>query len=627
MTPLQTTEVRATDFFRPGCLSHAASQWPRGTWAGRLARRGLSWSWNDRPPRLRPPPAKTRTSPHVSALLQEMRNQGVLEEHRGPVFLSRPFTVPRRDRPEPRLVVDLSHLNKFISCHRFRMLTLAQVRDALVPGAWFTSLDLANAYWHVPIHPRFRSFLAVQDGAMVLRFRVLPFGLNIAPRVFTKITKTVAALLTGEGICTLMYLDDWLVQATSPSEVREATEKTIHICSTLGFQFNIPKSSLAPAQNINWLGMTWDSRAASLSLSPENRARVIKKLRRMLLATTCTHRVWTSLMGSLNFAAQVVPLGRLWCRRLWWEGNRTLPRSHPHQLRPLPFHLRTLLHQWVKPGLLNASVPWRASPPRLTVCTDASDIGWGYQADNGIQGRGRWSRSDRRKHINVRELMVPLLFLCQQPDLHDCHIRFHLDNVAAVHCIHKQGSSRSLPLLRASENLMSLAASRHLTLSALHLPGRHNVWADALSRSEDSSVEWSLHPDTFSDLVDLFGQPDIDLFASVENHHLPLYLTRSLPTAAGGPDALLTTWTSWSYVYLFPPPAAVVMSAVCRRLRDFRGRVLLVAPLWKAQPWCQQLLQWCPHPLPLSRNAIVGRGFLQSRMCSDFHAWSFSRRV
>ena len=223
--------------------------------------------------------------------------------------------------------------------------------------------------------------------------------------------------------------------------------------------------------------------------------------------------------------------------------------------------------------------------------------------------------------------MVPLLFLRQQPDLQDCHICFHLDNVAAVHCIHKQGSSRSLPLLRASESLLSLAASRHLTLSALHLPGRHNVWADALSRTEDSSVEWSLHPDTFSDLVELFGRPDIDLFASVENHHLPLYLTKGLPTAAGGPDALLTTWSRWPYVYLFPPPAAVVMSAVCRRLRDFRGKVLLVAPLWKAQPWCQQLLQWCPRPLPLSRNAIVGRGFLQSGMSSDFHVWSFSRRV
>ena len=190
-------------------------------------------------------------------------------------------------------------------------------------------------------------------------------------------------------------MDDWLIQAPSQAEAREATEKTIALCNALGFKFNIPKSILKPAQTIDWLGMTWDARAASLGLSPANRARVTKKLRRMLLATTCTHRLWASLMGSLNFAAQVVPLGRLWCRRLWWEGNRAFSRSRPHQLRPLPFHLRTRLHQWVQPGLLSASVPWRVPPPRITVCTDASDIGWGYQADNGIQGHGHWSRADR----------------------------------------------------------------------------------------------------------------------------------------------------------------------------------------------------------------------------------------
>ena len=119
----------------------------------------------------------------------------------------------------------------------------------------------------------------------------------------------------------------------------------------------------------------------------------------------------------------------------------------------------------------------------------------------------------------------------------------------------------------------------------------------------------------------------MDLFAAEDNHLLPLFLTRTSVTEAGGPDALLTSWDGWSSVYLFPPPAAVVMAAVVRRLRSFRGRVLLVAPLWKTQPWCQQLLRWCPRPLPLSPLAIQGRGFRHSGMSSDFHAWSFFRSV
>ena len=223
--------------------------------------------------------------------------------------------------------------------------------------------------------------------------------------------------------------------------------------------------------------------------------------------------------------------------------------------------------------------------------------------------------------------MVPHLFLLQQPHIHNVHILFQMDNTAAVQCIKKMGSSRSLHLLRVSETLFSLAVFRHLTLSAAHLPGRHNVWADALSRMEDSSVEWALHIDTFHDLMDLYGQPEVDLFAAADNHLLPQYLTRTRATEAGGPDALLTSWAAWSYVYLFPPPTAVVMAAVIRRLHSFQGKVLLVAPLWKAQPWCKQLLRWYPRPLPLNRLAIRGHGFHHSGMSSDFHGWSFFRNV
>ena len=625
--PPRASAPPAADLRATGCLTHAADQWPRGTWAGRLARRGLSWQWTDHPPRLKLPPPYTRTPLQVSTLLQDMRLQGVLEVHRGPVFLSRPFTVPRRDRPEPRLVVDLSVLNRYITCHRFRMVTLAQVRETLLPGAWFTSLDLANAYWHVPVHPRFRSFMAVQDGETVLRFRVMPFGLNIAPRIFTKLTRTVASMLADEGVSLLMYLDDWLIQGTSQLDAQAATSTTIAVCERLGFAFNIPKCVLTPHQSIDWLGMTWDSTSQSLRLTTNNRVKLVDKLRRAVVAKTYNHKLWASLMGSLTFAAQVVPLGRLWCRRLWWEGNHLFPRSCPHHLHPVPHYVHRLLQQWLDPDLLSVSVPWRCPPPQLQVYTDASDSGWGYQAAEGIQGRGLWSPEDRERHVNVRELMVPLLFLHQQSHLTHLHICFHMDNVAAVQCVRRMGSSRSLPLLRTSESLFTLAASRQLTLSAVHLPGRHNVWADALSRQEMSSVEWSLHPDAFQDLVELFGCPEIDLFATTDNHMLPLYLTRKVATQAGGPDALMTSWATWEYVYLFPPPAAAIMTAVCRLLQNFRGRVLLIAPLWKAQPWCQQLLRWCPRPLPLSRHSILGRGFLMSGMSSDFHAWNFSRNV
>ena len=55
-----------------------------------------------------------------------------------------------------------------------------------------------------------------------------------------------------EDINILMYLDDWLVQASSEAAALEATAVTLRLCGDLGFVFNIPKSLLSPTQTITW---------------------------------------------------------------------------------------------------------------------------------------------------------------------------------------------------------------------------------------------------------------------------------------------------------------------------------------------------------------------------------------
>lgn len=88
------------------------------------------------------------------------------------------------------------------------MLTLSHVHLGLRQGDWMAFLDLKDAYWHVPIHPRFRRFLAFQAGSETWQFTRLPFGLSIAPRVFTRLSMVVAQQMAEKGIKCLMYLDD-----------------------------------------------------------------------------------------------------------------------------------------------------------------------------------------------------------------------------------------------------------------------------------------------------------------------------------------------------------------------------------------------------------------------------------
>ena len=100
-------------------------------------------------------------------------------------FYSTYFLVPKRDggfRP----ILDLRGLNKFLKVLPFHMLTTAEVRRVILQGEWFTLVDLQDAYFHVPIVPHHRQFLRFAYQGHHYQFRVLPFGLSLSPRVFTR---------------------------------------------------------------------------------------------------------------------------------------------------------------------------------------------------------------------------------------------------------------------------------------------------------------------------------------------------------------------------------------------------------------------------------------------------------
>ena len=95
-------------------------------------------------------------------------------------FYSRPFLVPKphqRWRP----VIDLSRLNTFLHIEKFKMETPESIRTSLIPGEWVSSIDLSDAYLHIPIHPNSRKYLRFCHKSQVFQFTSLPFRLATAP--------------------------------------------------------------------------------------------------------------------------------------------------------------------------------------------------------------------------------------------------------------------------------------------------------------------------------------------------------------------------------------------------------------------------------------------------------------
>jgi len=93
----------------------------------------------------------------------------------------------------------------------------------LPKGCWTVALDLKDGYWHVPVTSRKRLFLGFHYRGQNWQFRALPFGLNIWPRVFTKLMAHVIKTLAAKGIWCLPYLDYLLIINNSKEECLRLT--------------------------------------------------------------------------------------------------------------------------------------------------------------------------------------------------------------------------------------------------------------------------------------------------------------------------------------------------------------------------------------------------------------------
>ena len=99
-----------------------------------------------------------------------------------------------------RPIINLKPLNGYLKKTHFKMDTLSKVLNLVKTGDWAISLDLKDAYLHVPMFHTHRKYLRFCIQNQCYQFKVLCFGPTSAPRVFTKIVSVVAAYLRTLGI-------------------------------------------------------------------------------------------------------------------------------------------------------------------------------------------------------------------------------------------------------------------------------------------------------------------------------------------------------------------------------------------------------------------------------------------
>lgn len=202
------------------------------------------------------------------------------------------FLTPKKPNTW-RPILNLKPLNKrFIKPKRFRMETLATIIPSCSPGLWATTLDLKDAYLHIPIHQDHQRFLSFRYKHTDFIFQALPFGLSTAPRVFTRVARAVLAFLRQGGITLYAYIDDWLILAESEQECRETTSYVIQTLQNLGWIINFDKSNLQPSQTVTYLGAILDFRRGLAIPTQERISATSKAARNLLKGHTVQARLW-----------------------------------------------------------------------------------------------------------------------------------------------------------------------------------------------------------------------------------------------------------------------------------------------------------------------------------------------
>ena len=477
------------------------------------------------------------------------------------------------------------------------------------------SLDLQDAYLQVPVHHDSRRYLRFVVGGRTYQFRVLCFGLTTAPQVFTRIMAPVSAILHKYGVRMLRYLDDWLILASSEITCLESRDRLLTICTELGIQVNLTKSSLVPTQSLVYLGMEIRSLPFTARPTPVQVSNLLRLIEEFLSTPSPPVSLWRRLLGHLSSLTLLVSGGMLRMRLLQlclkdqWD---FLDDQFQVSWSPL---CREDLLWWARVAQLREGVSLSLPAPDVSFFSDASDVGWGALVGEH-HASGLWSPHQKSLSINMRELLAVQYGLqALEHLLVGLSVALFCDNTTTVAYLRRSGGTFSSTLNATAREILLWAENHRVRLLPQFIMGSSNVTADALSRPNQEVVDHLVHK----------WPAVIDLFATSLTARLPVYFSPASDPQAAGTDALLQSWDILQ-AYAFPPIA--IIRRVLVKLRSSKNCMLtLIAPFWPQREWFPdflELLSDVPITLSSRKDLLRQPHFHQNLPMLQLTAWRLS---
>lgn len=141
----------------------------------------------------------------------KMTAAGVIRESQSPY--SAPVVLVKKSNKDPRFCVDYRLLNKKVTNYSFPMPRTDDFLNHLNGAKYFTSIDLKNCFWQIPLAEEDRYKTAFATNNALHEYNVLPFGLKSSPAICQKAMNDAVKGLLWNTV--LVYMDDWLIPSPS----------------------------------------------------------------------------------------------------------------------------------------------------------------------------------------------------------------------------------------------------------------------------------------------------------------------------------------------------------------------------------------------------------------------------
>ncbi|MCG8113708.1 MAG: reverse transcriptase domain-containing protein [Candidatus Thiodiazotropha taylori] len=504
-------------------------------------------------------------------------------------FISNIFFRTKKDG-KIRIILNLKNFNKdYLEKQHFKMETLQAAVSAMRKGCFFGSVDLAEAFYSVPISVQDRKYFRFWHRNQKYQFTALIMGLTHSPRIFTKILKPVFAHLRGWGHHSAAYIDDSCLQGSTYQKCLSNIHDTVQLMDSLGLTIQLTKSVLQPTKQIVFLGFVLCSETMSVRPSPERCQAIINLCHDILAQKRITIRQFAKLIGKLVATEPGVEYAPLYYKPLEKVKEKEL-NSHLgnfDSFMSVTNEITPTIQWWIK-NLKTSHKLISHGPPKVILYSDSSTKGWGaFNQTHDIRTGGEWSVEEQECHINILELKACFFALksfCK--DLRDIHIKVFMDNTTSCCYVAKFGG-KSEDLNSLAREIWMWCIERNIHLTVSHVPGVENNEADQESRKINDDTEWSLSPPVFAAIKELHPHLSIDLFASRNNKKLNRYVARRPDPGAYAIDAFSMTWTNHLF-YIFPPFSLI--GKVLQKIQEDQSQAVLVAPIWTTQSWWPSLL-------------------------------------